>query len=169
MTEPIDVLTSAGHPTGEIIDKDDAHRTGAWHRAAHLWIVTPDRRVLLQKRSEAKDNWPGKWDVSVAGHIGAGESAADAAVREALEEIGLEIDARELQHIGTLAEQAVLNGGTYFDNELQEIFLLRRDVRPDDLSIGDEVADVAFVTLDELTGYDLVPHPGEYALLRAVV
>ena len=79
MGERIDVLTEGGVLTGAVIEKAEAHRTGAWHRAAHLWIVTPDRRVLLQRRALTKENFPGKWDVSVAGHVGAGETAEAAA------------------------------------------------------------------------------------------
>ena len=128
MPEFLDILTETGVPTGATIDKADAHRTGAWHRAAHLWILTPGGRLLLQRRALTKENWPGKWDVSVAGHVDAGESAAEAAVREAREELGLEIGAAELTHIGTVREQCVLNGGTYLDNEIHELFVTRRDV-----------------------------------------
>lgn len=168
MGEPIDVLTRDGAPTGAVIDKADAHRTGAWHRAAHVWIVTPDRRVLLQRRAWQKENWPGKWDVSVAGHVGAGETAEEAAIREAREELGLEL--RDLEPVGTVREQCVLNGGTYIDNEVHEIFLARRDVDLDTLTLDpNEVAEVALVPLDELASFDLVPHPDEYALFRAIV
>src|SRR5687768_17055127 len=93
--ELIDVLTEAGARTGRCKPKADIHRDGEWHRAAHLWIVTTDRRVLLQKRARAKENWPGFWDVSVAGHVSAGENAIDAAIREAREEIGLDLEAGE--------------------------------------------------------------------------
>lgn len=168
-TEPIDVLTAAGEHTGEVIDKAEAHRTGTWHRAAHVWIVSGDR-VLLQRRALTKENWPGKWDVSVAGHVGAGESAVDAAIREAREELGIEIDASDLAHIGTLREQCVLNGGSYIDNEIHEIFLVRRTIDVTALTLDRlEVAEVTLAGLDELPDFDLVPHPDEYALLRSVM
>ena len=170
MSEPIDVLTAVGEPTGAIVDKAEAHRTGAWHRAAHLWIVTPQHRVLLQRRALTKENWPGRWDVSVAGHVSAGESAAEAAVREAHEELGLRLSASDLQHVGTFPQQCVLNGGTYVDNEIHEIFVARMDIDPAALRLdGEEVAEVTLVTLDELEALDPVPHPGEYTLLRSIV
>ena len=168
MGEPVDVLTPDGAYTGAVIDKAEAHRTGAWHRAAHVWIVTPDRRVLLQRRALVKENWPGKWDVSVAGHVGAGETAEEAAIREAREELGLALDG--LRHIGTTRERCVLNGGTYIDNEVHEIFLVRREIDLTALRLDpNEVAEVALVAPDELDGYDLVPHPDEYALFRPIV
>ena len=171
MTEWIDVLSAKGTKTGATKPKPDVHRDGDWHRAAHLWIVTPDRRVLLQRRSRAKENWPGLWDVSVAGHLSAGETAAEAAVREAREEIGLEVDPSALRLLGTLQQSAVLNSGAYLDNELHDIFLLERDVDPIELTLQQsEVDAVMLVPLDRLAAQqDLVPHEGEYALLMAAL
>ena len=165
--EWLDILTPDGVATGASKLKADVHRDGDWHRASHLWIVQHDGRVLLQKRAAMKENWPGKWDVSVAGHISAGEDPIDAAVREASEEIGLTVDPRELVHIGTVREQCVLNEGTYLDNEIHEIFLLRRDVDLAALQLdASEVDEVALAALDELAAFDLVSHPEDYALLR---
>ncbi|MBV9493132.1 MAG: NUDIX domain-containing protein [Acidobacteria bacterium] len=165
--EPIDIVDADGAATGVIKPKPDAHRDGDWHRAAHLWIVTPDRRVLLQRRSWKKENRPGLWDVSVAGHLSAGESAEEAAIREAQEEIGWTVDPRALRHIGTLKQQAVLNDGTYVDNEIHEVFLLEADVDPRALVLQDgEVDEVMLVPVGELALQpDLVPHEGELELL----
>ena len=168
--ELLDLLTPEGLPTGTTKPKDEVHRDGDWHRAAHLWIVTQDNRVLLQRRSDSKESWPGMWDVSVAGHINAGESARDAAVREAFEELGLRFAPEELTHLGTLRYQAVLNGGTYIENELHEVFLARRDIELDALVLDAvEVAEAALIGPDELDGYALVPHPESCALLRSVL
>ena len=55
------------------------HRDGDWHRSVHVWVVDTAEagrgaaRVLLQRRSEHKDTYPGHWDVSVAGHVEAGD------------------------------------------------------------------------------------------------
>ncbi len=167
--ELVDVLTRDGTPTGAKKSKADVHRDGDWHRSAHLWIVTEPGRVLLQRRSLQKENHPGLWDVSVAGHISAGESAEDAIVREAAEEIGIAIAPEELEHIGTIVESHALNDGRYLENELHEIFVMRRaiDLAALRLQRG-EVDDVAVIPLADLrTRRDLVPHPEEYELLLA--
>jgi isopentenyl-diphosphate delta-isomerase type 1 len=170
MLELIDILTPDGHPTGLTKPKSDAHRDGDWHRAAQLWIVDGDGRVLLQRRAEVKESWPGMWDVSVAGHVNAGESARDAAVREAFEELGLRFAADELTQLGTLRYQAVLNGGTYIENEIHEVFFVRRDIETAAFELDPaEVAEVAFVAPGELERYELVPHPESYALLQAML
>ena len=165
--ELIDVLTPDGAPTGIRKSKADVHRDGDWHRAAHVWIVTPDDKLLLQRRSHRKENHPGLWDVSAAGHVSAGETVIDAAVREVAEELGVNIEPRELEHIATTREQWVLNDGAYIDNEIHEIFVVRRDVRLDELTLQPEEVDTAIlVTLRQVpTIDDLVPHSEEYAII----
>jgi len=166
--ELIDVLTPDGAPTGVVKPKDQVHRDGDWHRSAHLWIVTPGRRLLLQRRADQKENWPGLWDISVAGHISAGESAADAIVREALEEVGF-VPAG-LEHLATLRYQAVLNGGAYIENEFHEVYLTRCELDLGTLKLDPaEVAEVKLVAPEELERHEMVPHPEEYALIRGVL
>jgi len=163
--EFVDVLTPDGAPTGLTKTKAAVHRDGDWHRAAHVWIIASDGRFLLQRRSLRKENYPGLWDVSAAGHLSAGETAEECAVRETFEELGLRIDTRELQFLGTIRESCVLNEGTYLDNEVHDVFVVRRDVDLASLVLQDgEVDEVMLVRT--LPGEGLVPHPEEYALLR---
>ena len=165
MTERFDVLSPSGDPTGLVKDRDAVHRDGDWHRCGHVWIASGDR-VLLQRRALVKETWPGLWDISVAGHVHAGESAVDAAVREAQEELGLAVDASALRHLGTLRYHVVLRPD-YVENEFHEVYLLRREVDLSSLTLDpQEVAEVRWVALDDLTSYDVVPHDDEYALLR---
>jgi len=164
--ELIDVLTPDGRCTGITKPKPEIHRDGDWHRAAHVWIVTPDGRILLQRRSRRKENNPGLWDVSAAGHVSAGEGAIESAIREVEEELGLRMAASELRHIGTIAESSVLNDGTYLDNEIHEIYVVVRDVDPTQLRLqAEEVDEVALIRPEELGQYDTVPHGNEYTLL----
>jgi isopentenyldiphosphate isomerase len=55
----------------------------------HLYLFDPQGWLYMQKRSRSKDTCPGLWDSSVGGHLGAGESAAQALERELREELGL--------------------------------------------------------------------------------
>lgn len=52
MEEMIDVLNeNTGEKTGEIISKNEAHRTGKWHGSIHVLIVNNERsKTLLQRR-----------------------------------------------------------------------------------------------------------------------
>lgn len=100
MDELIDILDADGNYTGETIMKFVAHKNGYFHPTVHIWLYTKNGKILLQQRGKNKDTFPLLWDVSVAGHIGAGEQIEAAAVREIEEEIGLTISAQELKKIG---------------------------------------------------------------------
>ena len=69
------------------------------HRAVHILVLSPDGLLLLQKRSMQKDTQPGKWDTSVGGHVGFGQSYEEAALREAEEELGVQLDLRDLEYL----------------------------------------------------------------------
>jgi isopentenyldiphosphate isomerase len=169
MTELIDVLTSEGALAGVRKPKSEIHLRGHWHRAAHVWIVATEGRILLQRRSPQKENNPALWDVSAAGHLSAGETSIDAAIREVREELGLRLRPQELQFMTTLRESCVLNRGTYIDNEFHDIFIVRRDVDLASLVLDpQEVAEVKWV--DELRpDSTFAPHGEEYALVAAAV
>ncbi len=175
MIELIDVLDPlTAEPTGVTKPKPDVHRDGDWHRAAHVWIAGSDGRILIQQRSFEKENFPGLWDVSCAGHISAGETAIEGAIRETEEELGLRVEAAELDRVGVTRETHVLHDGRYTDNEVHEVFLLRRDVDPQSLRLQPgEVQDARLVTPAELRVLidrgEMVDHRHEYALLFALL
>lgn len=82
------------------------HRDGLLHRAIHIFVQNDAGEVFLQKRSMAKDTAPGKWNSSVSGHVDAGETYADAAERELVEELGVKKAGpiRELIKVSACAE-----------------------------------------------------------------
>lgn len=167
--ELIDILTPDGAPTGLTKPKRDVHRDGDWHRAAHVWVVNGDGRVLLQRRALVKESWPGMWDISVAGHVSAGETPVEAVIREAYEELGLTIAPNELEPLGVLRYHCRLRDD-YVENEFHDAFLLRRDVDPAALTLDPlEVAEVVLVRPEDFGRYERVPHEEEYALLFAAL
>ncbi|MFQ9264942.1 MAG: NUDIX hydrolase [Clostridia bacterium] len=85
--EYIDIFDENNNPTGQIKEKEKAHEEGDFHRTAHVWIVNDKNELLLQKRSANKKSHPNCWDISGAGHIKAGESVIDGAIRELKEEL----------------------------------------------------------------------------------
>lgn len=168
MIELVDVIRPDGTPTGIRKPKSEVHRDGDWHRSVHVWLFTPERRVLLQKRSLRKENNPGLWDVSAAGHISAGEDWVRAAIREVEEELGLRLGPDELRHVATFRESSVLNRGTYIENEFHEIYVVTRPIDVAALKLQDgEVEEVDLVTLDQLRQRipTMVPHEEEYSFI----
>lgn len=100
MDELIDALDNEGRKTGETVLKSLAHQQGIFHETVHIWFYTSGGQILLQQRGKDKNNFPLLWDVSVAGHVGANENIAIAALREVQEEIGLVVSSKDLLKIG---------------------------------------------------------------------
>jgi len=71
--------------------RNEVHRLGLMHRAAHVLVFNKRGKVFLQKRSMKKDRQPGLWDSSTSGHVDSGEDYDACAVRELREEIGLRV------------------------------------------------------------------------------
>ena len=108
MDEYIDIVDQYGKPTGKTALKSEAHKNGWHHNTIHLWLYTIDGHILLQQRSHKKSIYPLLWDVSVAGDIDAGESFETAAIREAEEEVGIELLSKNLIKIGTMLHELSL-------------------------------------------------------------
>ena len=150
MDEKIDALDEYGKPTGEVVWKSEAHREGIWHRCFHCWIFGEDGSgepyLLVQRRAAVKDTWPGRLDVTAAGHLAAGEKTLDG-LRELEEELGLSPDPRRLIPLGTRPiEQDIPQG---CDREFHDVFLLRDSTLPEDLHLQEEeVESVLRLNLD---------------------
>jgi len=65
------------------------HELGLQHRGVHVFLFTPDNKMLIQKRSADRVQAPSALDCSVSEHVRAGESYFDAAIRGLEEELSL--------------------------------------------------------------------------------
>jgi isopentenyl-diphosphate Delta-isomerase len=168
--EYIDILDHNGDPTGEIKTRKEVHSKGLWHKAVHVWILNDKNELLIQKRSAQKQSHSNMWDISIAGHIEAGDDSIVTAKREAKEELGLELDKTDLKYLFTIRQQSVQNDGTYFNNEFDDVFLVKVKMDIGELNLqDDEVAEVKFIKFQELKDLidrrdnSFVMHDEEYA------
>ena len=132
MDEYIDIVDTNGIPTGKSELKSVIHQKGYYHNTAHVWFYTSDGEILLSQRSAKKTICPLLWDVSVAGHIDAGETIKQAAIRETKEEINLDISENGLNKIGVFeCFQTYENG--IIDNEFHHTFISELEFSLSDL------------------------------------
>jgi len=117
--------------------------------AANVWVFRKTENgveVLFQHRSEFVDSNAGKWDISAAGHMNYGETIVEAAVREAREEIGIEISEKDLDFI------CACRGLTR--NMLNHHFLCDWTGREDNFHFDDkEVSEVKWVPLADFDAF----------------
>lgn len=149
MDEYIDVVDKQGNFIGKSELKSIIHKKGYYHHTAHVWFYTKNGAVLLSQRSAKKTICPLLWDVSVAGHIDAGETPMQAAVRETQEEIGITISENNLQPIGVFECFQTYENGIN-DNEFHNTFIAEITESISQLTIQEEELEaVKFVSLDE--------------------
>ena len=176
--EYFDVCDERGEPTGEIVARDVAHREGIRHRTAHVWVVRRAEgrwQALLQKRSEDKDSFPGKYDTSSAGHIQAGDEPLESALRELEEELGIHATPEQLHFAGNfdIRYEREFHGRVFRDNEFAHVFVYMEPVDIGALTLqAEEVSRVDWFDVEKVWAEmkdrrDLycVPTPG-MAVLR---
>jgi len=178
MDELIDVLDSKGNYTGQSIMKSEAHRTGVFHPSIHVWFYTDQAEILIQQRAKNKDTHPELWDVSVAGHIGAGEDIVTSAIREVKEEIGLDITDKELHKIGVF-KYSYQHHEDLLDREFHHTFLCELKTPLALLEMQEtEVDDLSLITIpafkkelqSKINASKYVPYDMEYydTILNAI-
>ena len=144
--EYIDIFDENNNPTGEVKEKTQAHEDGNFHRTAHIWIMNDKKELLLQKRSTTKKSHPNCWDISGAGHIMAGESVIDGAIRELKEELGIKTNENELKFIAI-----VKSTNNPKNMEFQYVYLLKCNKQVEEYIFEDnEVSEVKYVHFKEL-------------------
>ena len=138
--EQIDILNADGTTAGYSCGRTRVHAEGLWHRTVHIWAFNREGKILFQLRARVKENNPGLLDTSCAGHISAGDTSVNAAVRELREELGVKKSSRDLEYLFEVKYATVLNGGSYIDNEYYDVYR---------------------TTLTDKEAKSLVPQPGE--------
>ena len=150
MDEYLDIWNTDGQPTGKKCLKDEAHQKGWFHPTVHIWFYTNTPSLLLQKRGFSKQTYPGFWDVSVAGHVSAGETILEGALREVKEEIGLDIKQTDLRLLDVRKNTNRFENGI-IDCEFQHVFLAKLDTDVSALKIQEaEVDAVRLFSFEEL-------------------
>lgn len=112
-------------PVGTM-EKMEAHRAGALHRAFSIFIFNSKGELLLQQRAPGKYHSAGLWTNTCCSHPAPGESSLAAAQRRLREEMGLTCP---LQQIFTFTYKVSFDNGLT-ENELDHIFIGHSDDVP---------------------------------------
>ncbi|HET6513797.1 MAG TPA: NUDIX domain-containing protein [Thermodesulfovibrionales bacterium] len=129
-------------------EKDKCHEgDGILHRGFLAMIFNGAGELLLARRSEKKNLWPGFWDGTVASHLFHGEDYKEASRRRLLQEMGLmisEIDCLFKFHY-TVRYKDI---GT--ENEICAVTMVRGIDTGGALPNNDEISDIRHITVGEL-------------------
>lgn len=130
-------LTGQTHIRGEKLPK------GRYHMVVHVWITDGNGHYLISRRSLHHPAWAGKCE-TVGGSCIIGESSRDGALREVMEEIGVDLS----HSVGRIIykEECEKRGDNFLDAWL---FEYKGDI---DLSKAttDEVMELKWMSVDEI-------------------
>lgn len=94
-----DVYDGNGKPTGKIVPRGvRTLKMGEYHLVVHIWPISRDGALLIQRRSRKKRMMPGVW-AATGGSALAGENSLSAAKRELYEELGIDTELEFIKRI----------------------------------------------------------------------
>jgi len=132
----------------QVVDRNDKPQYGVkgknllhsmenmYHRSSHIIIEVFGGKILLQKKAPNTENG-GLWSSAVSGHVEVGETYKEAALREAKEELGIEIDESSMNRIGTF--DPIYNPQT--NKEFVTLFSYLLDPRKERITINKKELD----------------------------
>jgi isopentenyl-diphosphate delta-isomerase len=143
--EYFQTYNDAGESLG-LVPRNQVHAQGLWHCSAHVLLFNMAGELLLQRRAEDKDLYPGCWDYSVGEHLMPGETFRQGVERGLHEELGLQINV--IVSLGEIKKET-WSGAGFIDRSIFQGFVAR--VSGSIVISRSEVAQVKWVSPSELT------------------
>lgn len=136
-----DILDENGQFTGRTAFRGRSFfKRGEYHLVVHIWIVSPDGRILIQRRTDNRKSMPGEW-AATGGAAVSGEDSYTAANRELFEELGIKSNKQTLQKAFTLKRR----------NSFLDVWFISFYAETGSLKLQtEEVAEAKWVTEEEL-------------------
>ena len=139
--EILDVYNEKREKTGRTHERGIPVKKGDYILVVHVWIVNDKGEFLIQKRQPWKKLWPDIWDCAAAGAAQQGDNSSGAALREAKEELGIDLDIDKGHVLFT----------DKFSFGFDDIWLVRQNIDINKLELQqEEVADARWVTEEEI-------------------
>lgn len=137
-----------------VVDEDDkvigadtrnnVHEKGLLHREIAVMIFNNKGEMLLQKRKDS-----GRYSFSAGGHFPISENYLQGAIRETMEEIGMEFKENDLKEIAKIRSDVSRDG--LRNNVFLEIFEAKKDFKIKDFKIDkSEVDSINFFSIEQI-------------------
>lgn len=142
--EKIDVYNKNKEKTGKIVlrERGASLNEGEFIISITAWIVNKNGKILMTQRKLDKVKG-GMWEPTT-GLVISGETSEQGVLRELKEEIGLELEEKDITLIKEIIEER--NDLSFF----RDIYLVNKEISSEQLNFNDgEVINAKYVTLDE--------------------
>ena len=135
--EKTDLYDENKNRTGEVINKGDPVPKGRYYITVIIWMQNDKGEFLIQKRIKKKN---GKW-ASTGGHVISGETSEQGIIREVKEELGLQIDQKDLILFKTIQTE----------DDFVDLYYIKNNCRLDEITMQkDEVDDVKWSSIESI-------------------
>ena len=137
--EMVDKFDNKRRPLNKTTERHEKIE-GEYRQSVHTWIQNSKGEFLIQKRTPNKKFFPNMWS-QTGGGVDTGENTFQAAVRECKEELGIDIDTKNMELIMSFKRK--------FD--FVDVWLVKQDFDISSLVLQeDEVPDAKWATVDEI-------------------
>lgn len=140
MYEKLDIYDENRIKTGKIIERkeDISLEKNELILAVQCWIINSKNEILLTQRNFEK-KLGGMWEPT-SGLAKSGESSIQGIKRELKEEIGIEIEDKDLKLLKTVIDEKTI----------RDIYIINKDIAIEDIKYNDgEVINAKYVTIEE--------------------
>lgn len=152
--EQVILVNENDEPIGSM-EKIEAHEKALLHRAFSVFILNDKSEVMLQQRAASKYHSPLLWTNTCCSHQRAGETNIDAGKRRLLEEMGFQVDLKEL--FSFIYKAPFDNGLT--EHELDHVMIGYSNQEPN--VNKEEVEDWKWMSMEAIK-HDMKDHPENY-------
>lgn len=137
-----DLYTENRAVTGRIHVRGESIPTGYYHLVIHVWIRNSRGEYLISQRAESRPAFPLMWEC-VGGSVTKGEDSLTGAIREAKEEVGVDLNPEQGKILFTRIRK-------HF-NDIMDVWLFDYDgpLKLEEATT-DEVAQCAWMTPAEI-------------------
>ncbi|MEE0865424.1 MAG: NUDIX domain-containing protein [Clostridia bacterium] len=160
MEEVFDIYTRNGEYIGtELKSICHSKNPRGYHKPVWIWIINSNNEILVQKRAANKKNHPNKWDMPSAGHVVAGETSIQGAIRETFEELGIQTKESDYKFVFEYIQDKSF--------EIAQVYLLKINLDISKLNLQkEEVSEVKWISYEEFKkmfySNEFVPFDNEY-------
>ena len=142
-----DLYTAGRKRTGKTHIRGEKIPESCYHLVVHVWIKNSKGQYLISQRSANRPTFPLMWEC-VGGSVVAGEDSLTGAIREAKEEVGIDLLPEPGRMLFTKV-RSIINGVPYSD--IMDVWLFQYDGNASlSNATTDEVAQIQWMYPDEI-------------------
>ena len=147
LLEKWDLYTKYCKKTGKVHNRGNALPDDNYHLVVHVWIQNKKGEYLISQRAANRPTYPLMWECT-GGSVIYGENSLEGALREAKEEVGIDLSPRQGKLLFSKI-RGIIDGKTY--NDIMDVWLFQYDGELMlENATTDEVADCKWMTADEI-------------------